>query len=339
MINKMNVKAILVALGVAASAVMPAYADVATDLDRVRWKKGTFSWQDHESYPQWKNEGIWTEYRKRVYISEHWEPSRSATKTLVLVAAGQQGSSGLSGSSNCITGQDPDWDKDWGKGDKTKRKYIRTNSLADRLIHSGKFSPSDTAFNVVYDANFNYEYTSSAKNKAEQAFTDFLLSKGYSSTVDRIVLVGSSRGGALVTRMAKNIKQRSGWSNVPVFVGLIDAVPNRDQDELETGGMPKCDSPYNSLYYAREANLDLFFNGVNKPQIRHVVTGAAVVSIGGVGIIHGFCADERSWYQQSWANLKHTEIGRCNSSEGNAYNSSYMNAGIVKIYDWLMSVL
>lgn len=339
MINKMNFKAILMTLTVAASAVLPAYANVATDLDRVRWKKGTFSWKDHESYPQWKQQGIWTEYRKRVHISEHWTPSRSATKTLVLVAAGQQGALGLSGSSNCITGQDKDWDKDWGKGDKTKRMYLQTNSLADRLIHSGKFSPSDTAFNVVFDANFNYEYTKSAKDKAEQAFTDFLLSKGYSSTVDRIVLVGSSRGGALVTRMAKNIKQRSGWANVPVYVGLVDAVPNRDQDELETGGMPTCSAPHHSLYYARKANLDLFFSGVNKPQIRHVVTGAAVVSISGVGAIHGFCADARSWYTQSWADLTHTQAGRCNNSEGGAYVSSHMNAGIVKIYDWLMSVL
>ena len=339
MTNKLNLKAMLLTLVATASCVLPAQADIATSLDRVRWKKGTLNWQDHESYPQWKNEGIWTEYRKRVYISEYWKPSKSSAKTLILIAAGQQGSSGLSGSSNCVTGQDPDWDKDWGKGDKSKTKYLATNSLADRLIHSGRFSSSDTAISVVFDANFNWEYTASAKDKAEQAFSDYLLNKGYSSTVERIILVGSSRGGALVTRVSKNIKKRSGWSSVPVYVGLVDAVPNSDQNELNTKGNPYCYNPYNGGYFARKSDLAGYFSGVSKPQIRHVVTGAGVVSIGGIGLIHAYCADQTSWYTQSWANLTHTQIGRCNSSEGGAYNQTYMNAGIVKIYDWLMSVI
>jgi hypothetical protein len=335
----MNKKIITLVFSMLVFGVAPAFADISTNLDRVRWKSGTFNWKDHESYPQWKNEGIWTEYRKRVYISEYYKPAKSSAKTLVLIMAGQQGSAGLSGSSNCITGQDSNWDNSWGKGDKSKTKYLASGSLAERLINSGRFSSYDTAISVVFDANFNYEYTASAKNKAEEAFTDYLLNKGYSSTVDKIILVGSSRGGALATRMSKNIKQRSGWSNVPVYVGLVDAVPNRSQNELETQGNPQCINPLNSSYYARQADLGSYFSGLNKPIIRHVVTGAPVISLGGVGVIHGFCANSSSWYSQSWANLTHTEIGRCNSSEGAAYNQAKMNAGIVVIYDWLMSVI
>jgi hypothetical protein len=91
----------------------------------------------------------------------------------------------------------------------------------------------------------------------------------------------------------------------------------------------------NSDYYAREADLGSFFNSVNKPQIRHVITGAPVV----LGTVHSFCADETSWYEQSWANLEHTEIGRCNSNEGGAYETAMMEAGIVVLYNWVIEKL
>lgn len=317
--------------------VHTASADTAINVDRVRWKKGTFNWQDHENFSEWKGENIWTENRKKTYVSTYFKPEKSHAKTLIMLIAGQQGSSGSSGGSNCLTGQNQSWDSGWGKGDKTKTTQIKSLSLADRLIQSGHISGYDTFLSIVLNSNFNWGLSQGAKNKAENAFTNWLLKHGDSGQVERVILLGSSRGGALATRMAKNIKSRSGWNSVPVYVGLLDAVPNSGQDELKTSGQPSCTNPLNSRYYARKANLAAFFSGVNKPQIRHVVTGAPVISI--ANAVHGFCADESSWYQQTWANLEHKEIGRCNSSEGAPYEQAKMDAGIVQLYHWTIEKL
>ena len=70
-------------------------------VDRVRWKYNWCCWTDHDEYPEWKNEGIWTEYRKKTYIGKYWQPAKSSVRNMVIVIAGQQGSSGSSGCSNC----------------------------------------------------------------------------------------------------------------------------------------------------------------------------------------------------------------------------------------------
>lgn len=116
-------------------------------------------------------------------------------------------------------------------------------------------------------------------------------------------------------------------------MGLVDAVPNTLQDELETSGQPKCTNPLNSSYYSRRADLATFYSGLNKPHIRHIITGASVI-LGSA--VHSFCGDASSWYSQTWVNLEHTEIGRCNSNEGSPYSTSFMNVGIVRIFDWIL---
>ncbi|WP_155237920.1 hypothetical protein [Teredinibacter turnerae] len=308
--------------------------DKPITVDRVRWKKSLFTWKDHPDYPEWKNAGIWTEYRKNTFIARYWNPGASQARTLMLLLPGQQGSSGSSGCSNCVAGQGSTWDNGWGNGDKSKSTYIKEHSLAGQLIDSGQFSANDTFIGVVFNSNFNWENTASAKSKAEQAFTNWFLKHGQYPTVNRIILLGSSRGGTLAMRMAKNILQRNGWNTVPVYVGIIDAVPNDVQNELYTANQPKCYNPLNSSYYARRADLAAFFFGLNKPAIRHVVTGAPVILNTAV---HAFCADNFGWYNQSWEDLKHTEIGRCNSTEDAPYNANFMDAGIGRLYDWLMN--
>jgi len=313
-----------------------SHADKSVNVDRVRWKSSFLNWKDHPDYPEWKEAGIWTEYRKQTYVSRYWNPGINYARTLILILPGQQGMSGASGCSNCITGQGADWDKNWGKGDKTKQAYIRDNSLAGQLIDSGQFHAYDTFLGIVFNPNFNWENTASAKNKAENAFANWFLKHGKAANVERIILLGSSRGGTLAARLAKNILQRKEWSNIPVYLGLIDAVANDLQNELLTANQPTCVNPLNSHFYARKSDLAGYFSGLNKPQVRHIITGAPVI----LGVaVHSFCADNYSWYDQSWANLEHTEIGRCNSSEGTAYNTSFMDSGINQIYNWLISTL
>ncbi len=315
--------------------IIPGFllADKSVTVDRVRWKKKTFVWKDHPDYPEWKNEGIWTEYRKKTYISRVWNPGSGNAETMMLFIAGQQGSSGSTGCSNCVTGQDDSWDNGWGKGDRSKTASIKDLSLAGRMLDSGYFSSYNTFVGIVFNSNFNWENTSSAKVKAEKAFTNWFLKHGRYDRVEKIFIFGSSRGGTLAMRMSKKIKQRSGWNNVPVFVGILDAVPNKGQNELNTSGQPTCTNPLNSGYYSRRADLNAFFSGLVKPQIYHIITGAPVV-LGTA--VHSFCADTNSWYSQRWENLKHTEIGRCVYSEGSPYSSTLMEAGIVRLYEWAL---
>jgi len=310
------------------------YADTEVNVDRVKWKEGGGNWTDHDQYLEWQDAGVGSSKRKKTYISKYLSPSVNNTKTMIMLISGQQGSSGSSGSSNCLTGQNQTWDSDWGTGDKTKASYIKDLSLAERLLGSGHVDPYNTFFSIVFNSNFNWGITKGTKDKTEEAFTNWLLKHGSSTNVERIILLGSSRGGALATRISKNIKQRSGWSDVPVYVGLLDAVPNVGQNELESKNQLTCTNPLNSNYYGRGADLGEFFGTLNKPQIRHVVTGAPVILD-----IRGFCAEESSWYEQTWANLEHKEIGRCNSEEGGAYEANKMNAGIVLLYDWVIEKL
>jgi hypothetical protein len=308
-------------------------ADKQVTVDRIRWKKGLFAWKDHPDYSEWKNEGNWTEYRKKTYISRYWNPGTSNAGTMMLFIAGQQGSSGSSGCSNCVTGQNETWDTNWGKGDRSKATSIKDLSLAGRLIDSGYFSPYNTFIGIVFNSNFNWGNTPSAKVKAEKAFTNWFLKHGSYNRVERIFLFGSSRGGTLAMRLSKKIKQRSGWNNVPVFVGILDTVPNQGQNELNTSGQPTCTNPLNSNYYSRRADLNAFYNGLVKPKIYHIMTGAPAA----LGVaVHAFCADASSWYSQRWENLKHTQIGRCVYSEGSPYNPALMETGIVKLYEWAL---
>lgn len=334
---KSIIKKALLAFACGCMYIPAAYADITTSVDRVRWKKGFLNWTDHNEYPEWKNEGIWTEFRKNTFVSKYWEPSKSNVRTMILLSAGQQGLSGSSGSSNCLTGQNHVWDKDWGKGDKSKNTSLKSNSLAEKLADSGYFSSSNTFFSVVLNSNFNWENTADAKNKAERAFTNWFLKHGNAGSVDRIIMVGSSRGGALVTRLARKIRDQSGWGNTPIYVGLIDAVANKEQNELFTGNGSKCTNPLNGSYYSRKADLESYFYGVTKPKIRHVATGAPVIGL--VGAVHSFCANESSWYEHSWANYSHTEIGRCVSNEGDPYNYQMMDAGIDVLRDWIIAQL
>lgn len=309
------------------------FADKAVTLDRVRWKKSVFVWEDHPDYPEWKNEGIWTEFRKNTFISRYWNPGPANARTMIVIISGQQGASGSSGSANCLTGQTSTWDDNWGSGDRSKTVYVKDLSLSGRLIDSGFFNPYDTFLGIVFNSNFNWENTSSAKAKAERAFTSWLLKHGNSGVVERIFILGSSRGGVLAARIAKKIRQTSGWGATPIYAGLLDAVPNTTQNELYTSGQPTCTNPLNSSYYSRRADLAAYFSGLIKPFFRHVVTGAPVI-LGTA--VHSFCADASTWYDQTWENYEHTEIGRCVFAEGQPYDTALMEAGIVRLYQWVL---
>lgn len=317
---------ILIADGVLAKSI---------SVDRVRWKYNWCCWTDHNEYPEWKNESIWTEYRKKTYIGKYWQPSKSSVRNMVIIIAGQQGSSGSSGCSNCLTGQDGDWDDDWGKGDKSKTAYFDNQSLASRIIDSGLFSSSNTFLALVYNSNFNWENTSSAKTKAEKAFTKWFLKHGYSSSVDNVFILGSSRGGVLAVRMSKRIRQE-GWTSTPVYVGIIDAVPNKGQNEIESNNSATCTNPLDSSKYLRWADLYDYYGGYVAPDIKHQVTGSGVI-LG--SIAHAFCADNFTWYDQTWYNMGHTQIGRCVDNEGEAYKQEYMNAGIIPLMDWIEDIM
>lgn len=142
----------------------------------------------------------------------------------------------------------------------------------------------------------------------------------------------------MALRMAKNILSRVRWSDAEIFLGLLDAVPNVEQDELYTRNGSKC---YNSLYenekyYSRYANLDKYFERLKKPQIFHLLSGAPVA----LGFLaHSFCFEEREWYKQKWVKAEHLPLGRCVANEGEEYAESLASLGIGELYSWLESIL
>ncbi len=308
-------------------------------LDRVRWKSKWCVWKDHNDYPEWKKQRIWTENRKKTYIGKYWEPAKKNVKNMIILIAGQQGFAGLSGASNSLTGQADKWDNSFGKGDKSRKLPLNDLSLTSCIVDSGLFNSSDTFLAVVFNANFNWENSSSNKKKVEKAFTKWFLKHGEYSKVKKIFLFGGSRGGVLAMRMSKRIR-KDGWLDTPIYIGLIDAVPNREQNELETNDGEKYTNPLNSDKYARYADLYKFYKYGYYPaplKIKHQLTGSGVI-LG--SLCHAFCFDENSgFYEQEWSDLSHTQIGRCVDKEGEDYQQEYLEAGVIPLMDWINEIM
>ncbi|MGD2091233.1 MAG: hypothetical protein PVH61_33970 [Candidatus Aminicenantes bacterium] len=303
-------------------------------IDRVRYKKNWYSWAEHPDYPEWQNRGVSTLYRKYTFIGKYWEPGKTSVRYMIFTFAGQQGSSGLSGLSNCVTGQDETWLINWDTYAMSDTLSIHGSSLTSQLIDYSGFTSSDTFIAAAFDTMFNWGNTIDQKNKQLKAYADWFCKHAYASNVDKIFLYGSSRGAVLACRLAKAIHQKSGWANVDIYVGALDAVPNKLQEEMEVTSVT-CDNPtqYDSNYYGYVADIDYYYGSYHPTKLHHTITGDPVFGA------RCFCAYGLSWYEQYWCDLEHAQLGQCADCAWCPYDPDYMEIGINALYDWTVDIM
>ena len=184
-----------------------------------------------------------------------------------------------------------------------------------KLINLDWFPLEKTFFALVFDAAFYYDVATNEKDDIENAYTDWLLSKAYAANVQNIYMAGASRGGCLMVRIAKNIRDQYSWDGADIFVSGFDAVANAGRGELN-GEKVKLYNPLNASYYAWTVHLADYFNHTDGLSIFQLA-GGSNVSWGDnlVGNPHGFAMTDSedssaSWYEQTWINHSHTTIGR-----------------------------
>ncbi len=289
----------------------------------VRYKLGLFKWEENPDFDFWREAGAKEACRERIWISEVWKPEPNEIRNVVLIAAGQQGAQYTwSAEANITTGQSEDWR--CGKKALTCAIPIRRRSVAGLIYEDGvdndgglyRFSPHDTLFVLVFDAAFYYGLNQSNKQNLEDGYYNYLIDRiGPSpANVQTIFMVGSSRGGALVFRLAKRFMDGSSpLRDAKILLGTLDGVAHQGQGECGTS-TSTVTNPLNSSYRAYQARLSDFFGNPTSEQlgIYQVVGGARVVSVdvfyeARAFINHGAPTFD---YSFDWVDRAHVEIGR-----------------------------
>jgi hypothetical protein len=277
-------------------------------------------------FEAWPNNSVWMAYQDETYVAVVWDPAASGktVENVILLSAGQQGSSGSSDAPNVVTGQKDGWKFDAA----TAQRSLSSQSLAAQIIardgrtysNGTKISKDNTFLALAFDPGFNYGWDSGQKGHIVDAYRDFLVSRaGPVSAWKNVWLAGSSRGGALSLRLAEKMRAAapaSAW----VLVGSIDSVGNYNE---ELGISKKWyetwtnyDNPVSSNVFRMgvKAKLADYYASTSKTKfyIYHIVGGANVAS---VSTIHAFALSaseyyDNGWFKQKWVDYAHTEMGR-----------------------------
>ncbi len=277
-------------------------------------------------FEAWSAAGVWQAYQDETYIAVVWDPAAAGkpVENVILLCAGQQGSSGSSDAANVMTGQKDGWKFDARSAD----RQLSNLSLGAQIIArngrtyaNGRVISSDNTFlALAFDAGFNYGWDNAQRGKIVQAYRAFLAGRaGPSANWKTVYLGGSSRGGTLSMRLAEFMRADAPAA-AKVIVGSVDSVADYGEEmHIHRNGWgfwTYHDNPVSSNIARKgvKANLDDQYAGTSKTNFNIFMTvgGANVAS---VSTIHAFAISgsrvyEGGWIRQKWVNYSHTEMGR-----------------------------
>lgn len=280
-------------------------------------------------FSAWEIHGVKQTRQKDTYLTTLAPSSRSAIENIVFFSAGQQGldATFTDTTPNVLTGQ-PDGYRSMCNGTCSSRTvYIDGRSLAVRLMSHPTFARSKTLYVLVFDAQFNFNYGADAKMETENAFNAYI--KGLVDTyrIQRIILGGSSRGGALAFRLAHRFLSNNTYPNAKIITEGFDAVFVKNQELGATSTL--YDNPLNSgSYRGRYANVYSYFAPYSDRFASEQIVGGqeAVIISGARGVVYRTYDVDYGWWSQRWVDMKHSDIGR-------DYNSPHT---ISKAYDHIL---
>lgn len=239
-------------------------SDYSLTLKHLKWRDGFWSWSDwkaNTNFPGYSyflnghSSSDWNEKEsEHIFIAEVWAPPASHVENIIFLSAGQQGALiDRQDYAAVVTGQKKDWHSASGlngwKYVKEKSVNISWKSVAGQIIADAEnngagyfgFNPENTYMALVFDACFYYEMSASKKNTRLEDYLQWMMSKcsnNYYGKLRKIYLAGASRGGALVSRMAYELRHDSYWSSkandAEIIVSSFDGVANEKEGELNT---------------------------------------------------------------------------------------------------------
>lgn len=151
-------------------------------------------------YNVFADAGISNSALRDLYISQVSNPPKAATKNVVLAIAGQQ----LTGDGSGITGQMLGYKIGFARDTRSRSVEIESTSLVGEILKSGHFQTKDTFVGLVFDSRFNYEISVNEKDRFEDGYFAYVISK-LGPVVDTIYLAAHSRGGCLSMRLASRL--------------------------------------------------------------------------------------------------------------------------------------
>lgn len=302
-------------------------------LDRVKHCSSSISCRARTTRPEYGifgEKGMNERRQKGLFISQVITPAKESTENIVFVVAGQQFHNDileLDGYSSGLTGQHEDYAEDFKRTDGSRTVSINSSSLANEIMKTGYFQPSNTFVGLVFDARFNYEYSRDTKNRHLNGYYDYLRSK-MGPHMKTIYLAGHSRGGCLVMRLASRLV--SEFPNTRIIVHNYDGICGHDRrflsiltsDEFEVEDVRH----YNPLrlardYYVCTTDIDARFKHKNCLAIRAFLVGEKVIANGVRAFGHrafvGSTQKDDSisyngflYYMQSWEKENHGSVAR-----------------------------
>ncbi len=271
-----------------------------------------------DEFAAWKTHDVKDSRQKETYLATVTPGSKSAIENIVFLSAGQQGldATFTAAPRNVVTGQPDDY-RSLCKGKCfSKTVYIDGRSLASRLMMHPTFARSKTLYVLVFDAQFNHNYSASHKTKVERAFDTYIQGLVDRYRISRIIVGGSSRGGALAFRLAHRFLSQNRYPNAKIIAQGFDATFMKNQELGSTGVF--YDNPLNSGgYKGRYADLDDYFaRYVSRFASSQIVGGQeAVITSGARGSVYRSYDVDYGWWKQTWVDMEHNTIGRSYRSE------------------------
>lgn len=325
---------------------IPVSSNYSATLRHLMYKKSVLSskWYANTDFSGYgyflngKNKDNWDEKEKEhIYALEYWTPAAANTKNIVFLAAGQQGIlADRQDYPAIVTGQPENWHyyDDAPFGATNTWKYMKNDttsinrySLAGQIIADGTlnnganfgFTPSNTRLILVYDTCFYWgDLSVNEKNALVTDYLEWMFSKvnnNSANALKNIYLAGASRGGALVSQMAYQMRHDQTWKSrtgsARVIVSSFDGVTNQEEGEMWTTSSTK-DNPLESILGRRAyiSNLPSYFTNTKNTHLLQIAGGANVVPL--------LTPNKHAFYFNSvtnklefrWVNRSHTEIGR-----------------------------
>lgn len=282
--------------------------------------------------------------QRRLYISEINTPPRTQAKNIVFVVSGQQFIEPLIGEhgiSNGVTGQMNNFAKGFSRTTGSRRVPISSDNMASWIMAAGYMDPSKTFIGAVFEARFNYELSRAEKNKHEEGYYRYLLSR-VGDHPETIYLAGHSRGGCLVMRLASRLTRR--FTRTKVVVHTWDPVCTHERaggvlTEEEFGvGKPEFNNPVASGRYVYSTDMNVRFLRRNCLAIRNFLAGDSVITPKIRGFGHSGASVSRyttgslrlsngfAWYNQSYHTQSHNSIDNFHHEAASKHFQISMNS-------------
>ena len=264
-------------------------------------------------FSAWQTHDVKDSRQKETYLATLAPSSRSAIENIVFFSAGQQGldATFTDTTNNVLTGQPEGYRSMCNGKCFSATVWIDGRSLAVQLMNHPTFNRSKTLYVLVFDAQFNFNYGADAKMKVENAFHDYIRGLVDTWRIQRIILGGSSRGGALSFRLAHRFLSSNTYPGAKIITEGFDAVFVKDQELGATSLF--YDNPLNSGgYKGRYANVYGYFAPyASRFASAQIVGGQEAVIISGArGVVYSPCDVDHGWWSQRWVDMEHSDIGR-----------------------------